>query len=247
MSEKRRLVLIHGFTESPTMWNDLVTALEAEDIVASTPSIPGHGLHPNIPEEHTAKAYCKEIIAQIPEDDLRWIVVGHSMGGYLASTLVTMVPDRIAALGLFHSKAGADYEQKIEDRRRAIAASAHNKDLYLSTMLRNTLAEHNVSLYRQELNGMIETAKADITVACIAAAQEVMIERPDNTRFLADAAFPTYYFLGLEDKSILYDQVKPETESIGGAHVTLHPTAGHMGHIECPNAALEWLQRVCGN
>jgi pimeloyl-ACP methyl ester carboxylesterase len=229
------------------MWDELLSGLEAKDLAISTPSIPGHGTHHDLPAEHTAIAYCREIIKQIPADDLPWIVVGHSMGGYLASTLVTMAPHRIAALGLFHSKAGADNEQKIEDRRRAISAATANKDLYLSTMLRNTLAEQHTELYANELHAMIESAKADITADCIAAAQEVMIERPDNTRFLAQAPFPTFYFLGREDRSIVYEQVTAEIQCIPSAQVTLHENAGHMGHIECKKAALEWLERICTN
>jgi pimeloyl-ACP methyl ester carboxylesterase len=241
----KRLILIHGFTERPSMWNELIAGLELEDIAISTPSIPGHGDHPDILPEKTARAYCEAIINQIPNDSLPWIVVGHSMGGYLASSLVADAPNQINALGFFHSKASADNQQKIDDRKRAIEAATQNKDLYLATMLRNTLAERSSILYADELAQMIECAKADITTDCIAASHEVMIERPDNTEFLSKADFPIYYFLGSEDKSIPYEQVKHEINSISGAHVTLIENVGHMGHLECKEEALAWLRSVC--
>ena len=247
MIATRRLVLIHGFTERPSMWDDLIVDLHDETITISTPSIPGHGNLRAIPSERTAKAYCAAIIKQIPDDSLPWIVVGHSMGGYLASSLVAMMPNRIAALGFFHSKAGADNAQKKEDRRRAISAAAQNKDLYLDTMLRNTLAEKNLDLHRNELQSMIESAKTDITPECIAASHEVMIERPDNIDFLATARFPIYYFLGSDDKSIPYEQITSEIEAIPNAIVQLERHVGHMGHIECREAAADWLFKVCSN
>jgi len=245
MIATRRLILIHGFTERPSMWNDLTARLAHDDLAISTPSIPGHGDQPHILQERTAKAYCEAIISQIPRDSLPWIVIGHSMGGYLASSLVALAPNRIHALGFFHSKAGADDQQKIDDRKRAIAAAAQNRDLYLATMLRNTLAEKSLSLYADELTHMIECAKADISTDCIAASHEVMIERPDNTAILSKATFPIYYFLGSEDKSIPYEQVKHEIHALPGAHVTLIENVGHMGHIECEVEALNWLKSVC--
>ncbi len=168
------------------------------------------------------------------------------MGGYLASTLVRMIPHRIHALGFFHSKAGADGTEKIEDRKRAISAAAHNKDLYLATMLQNTLAEENRPLFQQELSAMIEQAKIDITAECIEAAQEVMIERPDNVDFLSRVPFPIYYFLGKKDKSIPFDLMRAELNALPEAKVHISETAGHMGHIECKQESIDWLKSVCG-
>jgi pimeloyl-ACP methyl ester carboxylesterase len=245
MSAARRLVLIHGFTERPTMWEVMLTGWSDDTMVVSTPSIPGHGNHPEIPVIRTAESYCEALLQQIPDDNLPLIVVGHSMGGYLASTLVRMLPDRIQALGLFHSKAGTDSPEKIEDRKRAMATAAQNKDLYLATMLRNTLAEDNQTHLRKELETMIEQAKHDISVACIEAAQEVMIQRPNNIDFLSTAAFPIHYFLGKQDKSIVYELMNEELLALPGASLHTAASAGHMGHIECRTEAIEWLKRVC--
>jgi len=245
MSASRRLVLIHGFTERPSMWDALVSELNDPHIAISTPSIPGHGVHPDLVHEYTAKAYCEALLKQIPKDELPWIVIGHSMGGYLASSLVKMVPERIHALGFFHSKAGADNASKIDDRKRAMAAASQSKDLYLATMLRNTLAEGHVAQFQHELNDMIEAAQHDITSDCIVAAHSVMIERPDNVEYLKNVAFPLYYFLGMQDKSIPYEQIKPELESLPEAHIQIIENAGHMGQIECKSDAVEWIRSLC--
>ncbi len=245
MSANRRLVLIHGFTERPSMWNSLTDGLNDASLAISTPSIPGHGNHPEIPSVHTTEAYCEAIVRQIPMDNLPWIVVGHSMGGYLASSIVTMFPHRIKALGLFHSKAAADDEVKKEDRRRAILAASQNKDIYLATMLRNTLAEENVARLGSETNAMIEAAKQDISVECIEAAHQVMIERPDNVEFLTKASFDIHYFLGMEDKSIPYQVAQQELIKIPRASVVSLEKVGHMGQLECPSEARSWLKHVC--
>jgi len=241
----RRLILIHGFTERPSMWDELIAGLDIPDLLVSTPSIPGHGECPNIPAQHTSKAYCDALLKQLPQDDLPWIVVGHSMGGYLAAQLVQHVPERIRALGFFHSKAGADHAEKKEDRRRAIAIAQSDKNLYLVTMLRNTLAERNVELMHDQLSLMIEAAKNDITYECIVASHEVMIERPDAIAFLQSVNFPIHYFLGMEDKSIPYQQLTHELNSLPRATVQIVENAGHMGQIECKDIATQWLRKMC--
>lgn len=245
MSEKRRLILIHGFTERPTMWDKLKAAMSDSSITISTPSIPGHGEHPQLPEVHTTETYCEAILKQIPRDELPWIVVGHSMGGYLASSLVLHSPNPISALGLFHSKTGADHNAKREDRKRAIDAAEQNKNLYLSTMLRNTFASGSIEQYTEAMHHMIAEAQQDITYACIAAAQQVMIERPDCTEAIAQQSFSVHYFLGGEDKSIPPDSLNDEINSIRRAKTTLVQHAGHMGHIECYDRAEAWLKSIC--
>jgi pimeloyl-ACP methyl ester carboxylesterase len=244
MSATRRLVLIHGFTERPSMWDTLISKLNDDSIAISTPSIPGHGSHPEIPYNRTAQAYCQAIIDQLPADELDWIVVGHSMGGYLASTLVTMAPHRIRALGFFHSKAGADNELKKEDRKRAIAAAKQNKSLYVGTMLRNTLAECNIQRCADALSEMISAAQNDMSTDCIEAAHTVMIQRPDNVEHLRKVVYPIFYFLGRNDKSIPLDQLEDELKLLSNAQITIAENTGHMGQIEAPYEALMWLKQV---
>jgi pimeloyl-ACP methyl ester carboxylesterase len=92
---------------------------------------------------------------------------------------------------------------------------------------------------------MIDTAKQDITVDCIRASHEVMIERPDNIEFLKSVAFPVYYFLGKEDKSIPLDQLRGELERLPAAHIHIVENTGHMGHIEAKAEAVSWVKDVC--
>jgi len=245
MSFSLRLVLIHGFTERPSMWDELISELDDSTIAVSTPSLPGHGNHPALSVDRTAAAYSSAIIKQIPDDGLPWIVIGHSMGGYLASSVVQLAGERIAALGFFHSKAGSDNARKIEDRRRAIEAAAQNRELYLSTMLRNTLAENNIESFQQSLQQMIDAAKKDISVDCIVASHEVMIERPDNIEFLKHVDFPVFYFAGSDDKSIPLNLLREEWQKLPAARITIAEDTGHMGHIEAKGAATQWLKDIC--
>ena len=240
-----RLVLIHGFTESPSMWNEIIAELDVPHTEICTPSIPGHGNHLSIPAAHTAKSYCEKLLGQLPDDELPCIIVGHSMGGYLTAHLVQLIPQRVKAIGFFHSKAGSDDAQKIEDRMRTIQAAAHNKDLYLASMLRNTLAECNVERLEYELSRMIETAKRDISYECISAAQHVMIERSDAVDYLSRAHFPIYYFLGTEDKSIPFENMKAELDSLPNAIIDVAESTGHMGQMECKSKAISWLRKIC--
>jgi pimeloyl-ACP methyl ester carboxylesterase len=229
------------------MWDEIIAELDVPHIEICTPSIPGHGNHLSIPAAHTAKSYCQKLLEQLPDDELPGIIVGHSMGGYLAATLVQLIPQRVKAIGFFHSKAGSDDAQKIADRRRAIEAASRNKDLYLASMLRNTIAECNIQRLQNELSLMIEMAKRDISYECICAAQQVMIERSDAINYLSNVHFPIYYFLGAEDKSIPYANIKAELDALPNAIIDVAESTGHMGQIECKSKAISWLRKICLN
>jgi pimeloyl-ACP methyl ester carboxylesterase len=53
-----------------------------------------------------------------------------------------------------------------------------------------------------------------------------------------------FYFLGDNDSSLTNDTMLEETSQLPGAAVLIAQNTGHMGHIECPQLAGEYIQRI---
>jgi pimeloyl-ACP methyl ester carboxylesterase len=53
-----------------------------------------------------------------------------------------------------------------------------------------------------------------------------------------------FYFLGDSDSSLTNDVMEIETSQLPGAAVLIAQNTGHMGHIECPQLAGEFVQRM---
>jgi pimeloyl-ACP methyl ester carboxylesterase len=240
----KHLILIHGFLEDASMWNYILPHLSKKDFVISMPELPGHGKNTQLPTEITTASYCQNILNQLslhPDDEA--IMIGHSMGGYLAASLSMMMPCKLRALCLFHSKAGADSEQKKADRKRAIDAAGENKSLYVRTMINGIFGESNRETNHAAIEKQIEYANT-LSVDTIQAAQQVMLTRPDQIDQMKNRNFSLYYFLGEQDTSIPLEIVRSELNQLPGAVAHIAEGIGHMGHIERTREASDFLQRM---
>ncbi len=243
--QKKRLVLIHGFLENASMWQYIVPRLSyRRNFNLSIPELPGHGKNAFIPNQHTAKAYCKNILDQLKlKENEEMFIIGHSMGGYLAANLAAMMPDRISGLCFFQSKAGSDSEEKIFDRKRAIEAAKQNKGLYVRTMLTGCVLERNRERLREDLARTIADAEK-LSFEAIEAAQQVMISRPDNVEILKERRFPLYYFLSEQDPSLPISVLNKEMEQLPGAVAYIASNTAHFGYMEANQEAVSFVKRI---
>ena len=132
--ERPVLVLLHGFGEDSRIWDQ--QQLLATECHLLTPDLPGtRGTAP--PPAWTMDALADFVKAQLDREGIEKIVlVGHSMGGYVALAFAERWPERLLGLGLFHSTAFADTEQKKETRRKGIAfIKANGATAFLRTSL----------------------------------------------------------------------------------------------------------------
>src|SRR3989338_3334101 len=116
----RVLVLIHGFLGSHEVWSEFVKKLSKKFRVI-TIDLPGHGKTPSIGYYHSTEllAQCvKEVLDQVGVR--RYVIAGHSMGGYAALAFAELFPENVSGLCLFHSSSISDTEQKKKDRERII-------------------------------------------------------------------------------------------------------------------------------
>lgn len=88
-SDKPPMLLLHGFTGTPVMWDPIVPQLELHHDVAAI-NLPGHYQGPSIAEstDHILDALVDQVEQQI--DALGWDrahIVGNSLGGWIALLL----------------------------------------------------------------------------------------------------------------------------------------------------------------
>lgn len=116
---KQTLLLLHGITDSGACWTPVIEALQADyDCVA--PDTRGHGQsdapdHGYAPADHAA-----DVADLIQVLDLkRPVVIGHSMGGVVATVLASQRPDSVRAVVLEDPAwFDLDQAQTLEMRRR---------------------------------------------------------------------------------------------------------------------------------
>lgn len=231
------MVLLHGFGEDDTIWDDLITGLHSVKLII--PVIPGSGNTPSLPnaklEDHAK--WLKEIIDHENADSV--ILVGHSMGGYISLAFAELYPARLKALGLFHSSAFADDEEKIATRRKGMEfIRKHGSFAFLETSTPNLFYDEDKN--RNEIQQLLEKGKQFDPKALIQY-YEAMIARPDRTEVLKKATFPVLFILGRHDKAVPFDSGLQQTHLPENAYIHILRNSGHMGMFEEPAESLEIL------
>jgi pimeloyl-ACP methyl ester carboxylesterase len=241
---QQHLILLHGFLENTKMWDDLLRLISKKKFIIHTPHLPGHHGSQPILNSYKVQDYCDALMQQIPigaSDES--FIIGHSMGGYLASSLVFQMPGKVKGLCLLHAKCGADDQEKIQQRKRAIDAAQVDKNLYVRTMINGQYSPLAKTNYATLIEGQIKFAQS-LSWETIAECQNVMIHRPDQIAAMRDRSFPLYYFIGQNDHSVPMPIVLSEKEQLPGSLVHIEEGIGHMGHWEATRNAAAFINRI---
>lgn len=236
------LLFLHAFPLDASMWEPQLEEFGRFEVVA--PNFPGFGGTPPA-DSPTIDSAAEAAVAALREAGLeRAVVVGLSMGGYVALALHRRYPQLVSGLVLANTRAGAD-DQVGKERRYALAERLRNEGNAF-------LVDNPPALLAPDAPGELETRIKGIIAAqpaeAIAAASVAMAERVDSTPDLATITVPTLVITGEKDTLIPPDASKPMADAIPNARYEVISGAGHLTNLEAPerfNALLrDHLHRV---
>jgi pimeloyl-ACP methyl ester carboxylesterase len=174
------------------------------------------------------------------------ILVGHSMGGYVALAFAKAFPESLRALVLVSTKAGADTPGAAAARQAsAERVQTEGPAVVVDAMAPKMLSESNA-------DAAMATAVKGFMVGSspegVAAALLGMAGRPDAGTWLKEILVPTLVIAGLDDTLIPPSESEAMAKAIHGAQLRLIPRAGHLvafEQAEAFNAALmDWPERI---
>jgi len=228
------VVLLHGFLESAKVWDDLVRNLSTE-FTFIMPDLPGHGDSPSFAPTHGMKEIAGLISAILETEKVKdFVLVGHSMGGYVALALASQNSDHVKGLCLFHSQAGADGPEAMSNRLRTINAIEEQHTGFIRQFIPDLFAEHNVDS-NQDTIAWLQSEAAKMKPSAIVASIRGMMERDDMIPFLEGSGFPVLFIAGAHDKRIPYSTVFAQASQLDHAEILLLKNIGHMGWAEDPH------------
>jgi pimeloyl-ACP methyl ester carboxylesterase len=247
------VVLLHGFAEDGAIWDNQVSYLSAYCRVI-VPDLPGSGRSPSLGQspaltspEGVGPAYKEGLAGSIEElagsiatllDQLaiqQCILIGHSMGGYIALAFAEKYPERLNALGLFHSTAYADNEEKKTGRRKSIEFIRNNGSAAFIRQSIPNLFSGYAREYHPDLIDSIISRYSGFSPDSLIAYYEAMIARPDRTAILRQFAGPVLFIIGQADGVIPMEQVLQQCHLPAVSHIHIIENAGHMGMLEVPD------------
>jgi len=223
------VVLLHGFLENQSMWRVFIPELSKKHRII-TIDLLGHGTTACLGYVHTMEDQADMVHHVLHELKIRKaVLIGHSMGGYVALAFAELYPDNVKGIVLVNSTSRADSDERKANRDRAIVAVKQNYSAFIRMSIANLFSEDN----RERLADCIEEVKLEALktpLQGIVAALEGMKIRKDREVLLHFAPYPIQFILGKKDPVLSYDET---IDQIEGTYVKLHTFPdGHMSHIE---------------
>ncbi len=223
------VVLLHGFLENKTMWDKYVSALSKNQRII-TIDLLGHGETECLGYVHTMEDQADMIFAVLISLRIRKIVlVGHSMGGYVALAFAELYPDNVKGLFLLNSTSRADSDERKINRDRAIKAVKQNYTNFVRISISNLFSEDNREVFAKEIE-KVKLQALKTPLQGIVASLEGMKIRKDREVLLHFAPYLIQLVLGEKDGVLIYDDTIDQIEGTK-VELTTFPY-GHMSHIE---------------
>ena len=233
MREKPTLVLIHGHGVDASIWDGIYAGLLSDSPV----------LRPDfarLTNQTTIDGYANDLYGRLRAEGVNSVVlIGHSMGGYMALAFAERHPPMVRGLCLFHSTAYADDAPKKEQRRQTIESmKTQGSAPFIEKTIPKMVAPDYSSADVQKLIGRYRNLPVDALMA----GMEAIAGRPDRTHVLRDTPFPVLLVLGKQDQLIPYDKTRTLADLSGRISVATMETSGHLSMIEQPDDALNALK-----
>lgn len=225
------VVLIHGFCEDNTCFNEQVLLLK-EHCTVITPNLPGIGFS-ELPAENTMQTMADAVYELLQHLNItNCVMIGHSMGGYVTLAYAKKYQHTLKSFGLLHSTALPDDEARKLKRNQAKAlieqkgAAFYAKNFIPPLFHPNT----NPSLITPCLQ-----AANNFTAQALSAALMAMKNRNDSIDVIQQTTLPVFFGIGKHDELIPQQTMFNQALLCKQSYIAYLKNSAHMGHLEETN------------
>ena len=234
----KKIVLIHGFGEDGSIWQEQVNFLK-EHFCVIVPDIPGSG-NSSFLKNANIDIYA-EIIKEIVDAEAQKLpigkndeitMIGHSMGGYITLAFAEKFPQYLNSFSLFHSSAFADEQEKIDGRLKAIEfIKANGAYAFLKTSTPTLFTKQFSEKNPEKISSLIENGKK-FTDETLIQYYTGMINRPNRTAVLKSFTKPVLFIIGEHDLAIPLNISLQQCYLPAISYVHILNESAHMGMWE---------------
>jgi pimeloyl-ACP methyl ester carboxylesterase len=226
------ILLLHAFPLDARMWEAQQQRLEAAGGEVVAPDLPGE-------EPEVGLGSWGRRVLGLVED--RIVVVGCSMGGYLAFELWRQAAERIAALALLDTRATADTPQQRQARDDSIRVLGEDGFEPFWSGLAPKLFAPAVD------DAVVAGARrlaAEQPITALVAALETLRDRPDSRETLPTIDVPVLVAVGEEDGLTPPADAEAMVAALPDARFLRIAGAGHLTPLERPGEVADALVQL---
>jgi 3-oxoadipate enol-lactonase len=229
------VVFVHAFPLNRTMWAPQSSAL-VERCRCIAVDLRGFGESSTTPP-YSMEQYADDLAHLLEQLRLdRVVLVGGSMGGYVAFAFWRRHRARVRALVLAGVRAGVDSDETLARRRHMIHLAREQGSIAIANAQISALVGKTTSAKQPDTFDAVHRMAATAHVDGIVGALEAMMLRPDSTPTLSTIDVPTLIVVGDEDIPTPPKEARFMHERIPGSRLEMIEQAGHLSNLERPAA-----------
>jgi pimeloyl-ACP methyl ester carboxylesterase len=233
------VVLIHGFAEDGTIWDGLAAALSSKYKVI-VPDLTGSGRSTGAMDNVSMESLAEHINRILEKEHIdSCFMIGHSMGGYITLAFAEKYAHKLKGLGLFHSTAFPDGEEKKAARNKNVDfIKKHGSAKFIEQAIPGLFSEQTKKQHPEIIDDMI-TRYSNFSPTSLVKYTEAMRDRPDRTEVLKNFPQPVLLILGEYDTAVPIEQGLKLCKIAAFTYIYIGAHSGHLGMLEEPEFCLK--------
>ncbi len=232
--DRKTILMLPGLLNDATLYENQVSALA--DVAKCTVG--------DLTRSSTIADMADDVLAAAPETP--FVLVGMSMGGYVALEIMRRAPKRVSALALLDTSARPDTEEATAGREALIARGKTEFPKVVEALLAKLALPDHVDT--PEVGSAFQSMAISVGYEVFVQQQRAIIGRPDSRPSLAAIRCPTLIVCGADDSLTPPEVHKEMAEAIPGARLEIIPECGHLSPLEQPDKVTailrDWLQSL---
>lgn len=244
---KLPLIFLHGFPFNKLMWENQLLELKT-DYRCIAYDVRGHGESEAGEVGFSIPLFAEDLVAFMDALKIeKAVIVGLSMGGYIAMTAIKKYSNRFSGLVLCDTQCAADTQEGKEKRKKTIGFIERNGlEVYAEESLKNLFASASFETKQQAVS-FIHNTILNTPAPTICSTLQALANRNETCSLLPQINFPVLILVGAEDKITSPETAQKMQGLIRGSELVIIPKAGHLSNLENPtrfNLSLkEFLKR----
>jgi pimeloyl-ACP methyl ester carboxylesterase len=226
------IVLIHGYLENLNIWDGFADQLSKHYQVLIL-DLPQNGKSECNEEVNSIERMAESVNAILIYLNIKKaVIMGHSMGGYVALAFAELFSSSVEGLCLINSSPNADSNEKKRSRLEDISlVMKGEKHIIIEKGVPLRFANKNLSKYKREVEWTKDIALTTSDSGVISSLK-AMATRNDRNHVIEHSIFPTIMIFGALDNLIPLNLVNELANRHKKTRIVILNNSGHMSFIE---------------
>lgn len=242
------LVFIHGFCENKEIWHYFKNYFTRGYQVICI-DLPGFGGSNGLGDGTTIENFAIKLHDTLHSIGIHQpILIGHSLGGYVALAYAELFPKEMAGMCLFHSTSYEDVPEKKENRNKTIDyVEKHGVDAFCNPFVPGLFFHKRREELKDQIQYVLQIAR-QTSLESIVLTTKAMRDRKDRAEVLVDCKVPVAFIIGKEDTAVTFEKSLSQCHLVAKSQALFLGDTGHMGMFErekeCADFLLGFIQGI---